>query len=257
MSNRLAILTYHSVDDSGSVLSTHPETLARQMACLAELGYRGASLSEALKQSRSLGHWPEHTVAITFDDGYENNLRVAQPILARHGFTASSYLITGHVGGEHDWEHPPPGLGRRPILDWAQVGELANAGWEIGAHTRTHPDLRKLHPEAVEQEIIGSREDIEEHLSRPVETFAYPAGYFSDAATAVVARAFTAGCTTVLRRASGDDPLHSLPRVDMYYLRDPERLRRLATGRLDAYLTFRRLGRRTRALLDQSARPER
>ena len=102
MSDRLAILTYHSVDDSGSVLSTPPETLARQMACLAELGYRGASLLEVVNHSRHVGHWPERTVAITFDDGYENNLRLAQPILARHEFTASIYLISGHVGGEHD-----------------------------------------------------------------------------------------------------------------------------------------------------------
>lgn len=248
MSDRLAILTYHSVDDTGSVLSTHPETLSRQMACLAELGYRGASLSEVVKQSQRLGRWPEHTVAITFDDGYENNLRVAEPILTRHGFTASIYLITGHVGGEHDWEQPPPGLGRRSILDWAQVGELADAGWEVGAHTRTHPNLQKLHPEAAAQEIIGSREDIEERLSRPVETFAYPGGYLSDAATVVVEREFTAGCTAVLRRATDDDPLHLLPRVDMYYLRDPERLRALAMSRLDGYLSFRRLGRRVRAV---------
>jgi peptidoglycan/xylan/chitin deacetylase (PgdA/CDA1 family) len=169
--------------------------------------------------------------------------------LARHGFTASIYLITGHAGGGHDWEQPPPALGRRSILDRAQVGELVDAGWEIGAHTRTHPDLRQLHPEAVAQEITGSREDIEERLSRPVETFAFPGGYISDAAVAVVARGFTAGCTTVLRRATGDDPLHSLPRADMYYLRDPERLRRLALGHLDAFLSFRRLGRGVRAAL--------
>jgi peptidoglycan/xylan/chitin deacetylase (PgdA/CDA1 family) len=246
MSEPLAILTYHSVDDTGSVLSTHPDTLARQMASLAELGYRGTSLAEVLKQSRSLGRWPERNVAITFDDGYQNNLNLAQPILARHGFTASIYLITGYVGGQHDWEQPPPGLGRRSILDWAGVGALAAAGWEIGAHTRTHPDLRKLDPEHVQQEILGSRDDIEQRLSRPVESFAYPGGHVSDQATAIVARELTAGCTTVLRRATGDDPLHLLPRVDMYYVRN---LQRLLMGRLDRYLTFRRFGRRVRAAL--------
>jgi peptidoglycan/xylan/chitin deacetylase (PgdA/CDA1 family) len=249
MIDRLAILTYHSVDDTGSVLSTHPETFARQMACLAELGYRGAPLGEVVKQSQRSGQWPERTIAITFDDGYENNLRVALPILARHGFSASVYLITGHVGGTHEWEPPPPGLGSRPILDWAQVGELADAGWEIGAHTYSHPDLRKLRPEAVAQEILSSRDDIVKHLGRAVETFAYPGGHVSDAATAVVAREFVAGCTTVLRRADGDDPLHALPRVDAYYLRDLQRFRRLATGQLDRYLTVRRLGRRIRAML--------
>lgn len=249
MTDRLAILTYHSIDDSGSVLSTHPETFERQIAHLAELGYRGTSLSEAVKHNQSTGRWPERTVAITFDDGYENNLCVAQPILTRHGFTATIYLITRHVGGEHDWEQPPPNLGRRTILDWAQVTELADAGWEIGAHTRTHPNLQELDPEAIEREIVGSREDIQQHLSRAAETFAYPGGFCSTAANTVVAREFSAGCTTLLRRSTLRDPKHSLPRVDMYYLQDPVRLEKLVQGRLDAYLTLRRIGRRIRAAL--------
>ena len=175
MTERLSILTYHSVDDSGSVLSTHPETFERQMACLAELGIRGAPLSEVVSHAAEHGRWPERTLAITFDDGYENNLSTAAPILARHGFAATIYLITGHVGGEHDWEEPPPGLGRRTILDWDQVSELAEAGWEIGAHTRSHPNLQTLSPEEVEREIVGSKGDIQERLGRPVPTLPTPA----------------------------------------------------------------------------------
>ena len=103
--------------------------------------------------------------------------------------------------------------------------------------------------EADERGITGAREGVEGHLSGPVETFAYPGGHVSAAATAVVEREFAAGCTTVLRRATADGPLHSLPRVDMYYLRDPKRLQALAMGRLDAWLSFRRFGRRVRGLL--------
>ncbi len=249
MTNRLAVLTYHSIDDSGSVVSTHPEVLDRQMASLAELGYRGYPLDTVVKHRLSTGRWPEHAIAITFDDGFENNLRVAQPILAKYDFAASIYLITGHVGGESDWERPPAGLGRRTTLDWPQVAELSAAGWEIGAHTRSHRDLRKLDAPTVEREIIDSREDIQQHLGRSVTTFAYPYGCSSPVAEAVVSREFSAACTTVLRRASHHDPVHTLPRVDMFYLGDIRRLRRLAMGRLDSYLAFRRLGRRVRALL--------
>ncbi|MHC5065818.1 MAG: polysaccharide deacetylase family protein [Planctomycetota bacterium] len=219
------------------------------MACLAEQGFRGSSLSDALKLYRAEGHWPERSVAITFDDGYENNLLEAQPVLARYGFTASIYLISGHIGQAHDWEQPPPDLGRRSILDWAQVRELADSGWEIGAHTRTHPNLRELEAKALEEEITGSKHDIEQKLGCPVETFAYPGGFSSTGAETVVAREFTAGCTTVLRRATCHDMLHSLPRVDMFYLRDPSRIPRLISGRLDAYLGFRRLGRRVRGVI--------
>ncbi len=73
---------------------------------------------------------------------------------------------------------------------------------------------------------------------------------------AVVSREFLAACTTVLRRASHHDPVHALPRVDMFYLSDPRRLRRLALGRLDPYLAFRRFGRRVRALLGPGGESE-
>jgi len=244
MTERLAILTYHSVDESGSVLSTAPDTLAQQMACLSHLGIRGVSLGQALAEAENLGQWPERTVALTFDDGYENNLTLAQPILAEHGFSATLYVITGHVNGEHDWEVPPPDLGHIAVLDWEQVAELAAKGWEIGAHTRTHPDLRALRPESVEQEIAGSRNDIEARLGRTVTSFAYPGGFVSKTASTIVAREFEAGCTTELRRAQHMDERPLLPRVDAYYVRDLDRFRRLALGKLDGYLTLRRLGRR-------------
>jgi len=241
----LPILTYHSIDPSGSVISVDPDTFSGQLACLAKLGYRGVSLREALAEREERGTWPERTVAITFDDGYENLRRQAAPALARHGFTATVYLITNHVGGVNDWETPPSELGRQPMLDWGQVEELQQEGWEIGGHTLSHPDLRLLSAEAIQGELSGCRDAIAQQLGSPTETFAYPYGHTPEAAIAAVADTFRAGCTTVLRRATNEAP-EVLPRIDTYYLRDPARLKRLVSGRLDAYLTLRRWGRAVR-----------
>ncbi len=249
MSKPFSILTYHSIDDSGSVLSTHPDTFEAQMACLAELDYRGTSLAQAVGEFKRSGSWPDKAVAITFDDGYENNLRIAKPILERYGFAATIYVITGHVGGKHDWEIPAEGLGLQPILDWSQVHELVEAGWEIGAHTRTHPNLTNSTAAELASEILGSGEDLERELGRAVETFAYPGGYLSSAATAMVEGKYLAGCTTELRRAHDQAPLPSLPRVDMYYLGDTKLFRRLLQHKLDSYLAFRRFGRRVRSMI--------
>ena len=246
----LTILTYHSIDPSGSVLSVDSNVFRGQLACLAELGFRGISLREALTEREERGSWPERTVVITFDDGYENLHRRALPALARHGFTATVYLITDHVGGANDWETPPPELGRQPMLDWGQAEELQRVGWEIGGHTRSHPDLRLLSAEALEGELSGCRDAIARQLGRPAETFAYPYGHASQAAIAAVANTYRAGCTTVLRRAT-NEALGLLPRVEMYYFRETAQLKRLVSGRLDAYLTLRRWGRAVRARLDQ------
>jgi peptidoglycan/xylan/chitin deacetylase (PgdA/CDA1 family) len=244
----IAILTYHSLDESGSVVSLSPQAFADQMGALAGLGFRGVSLGEAVAQREARGTWPERTVAITFDDGFANFHEEALPVLDRHGFTATVFLVSGHVGGRNDWAPPPPGLGERPMLSWAQVREAVEAGIEMGAHTRTHPDLRALGRAAADDEVRSSKREIEERTGRPVACFAYPYGYLEAGAVDLVRREFRAGCTTVLRRAGNDEP-HLLPRVDAYYVRDRDALERAVTGRLDSYLAFRRLGRSARALL--------
>jgi peptidoglycan/xylan/chitin deacetylase (PgdA/CDA1 family) len=244
--NSLAVLTYHSLDTSGSVVSVAPQTFADQMAVLAETGFRGVSLREALSHREAHGAWPERSVALTFDDGYANFYEEAAPALAQHDFTATVFVISGYVGKRNDWEPPPAGLGLREMLTWPQIIELSSAGIEIGAHTRAHRDLRRLSTSEAQGEIGGSRAEIEDRLGRAVESFAYPFGHVSLASLEIVRREFRAACTTELRRAS-EEPLHELPRVDMYYLRAPRRLPRLLEGRLDRYLTVRRLGRLARA----------
>jgi peptidoglycan/xylan/chitin deacetylase (PgdA/CDA1 family) len=134
------------------------------------------------------------------------------------------------------------------MLSWKQVGELAAAGIEIGAHSKTHPDLTQLSPARAEEEIVASRLDLERYLDRPVDSFAYPFGRVSAASLAIVRREFRSACSTVLRRVC-DDRAHLLPRIDMYYVRSRDRLERLLTGRLDRYLAVRRWGRHVRSML--------
>lgn len=251
-SNCLAILTYHSLDTSGSVISLAPQDFIQQMAYLAERKIRGTSLSEALAFRASRGMWPEQAVVLTFDDGYASFSEIALPVLLRHRFTATLFVASGHVGGINAWAPPPAAMGSRPMLSWSQIAEAAAAGIEIGAHTRTHPDLRRLDAAATEREIVGSRHDIEHHLQSPVTSFAYPFGIKTPAAAVIVRREFRAACTTVLKRAAQEAP-HQLPRIDVYYLRTPRALPRLLNGRLDGTLRRRRWARALRRALAPAA----
>lgn len=245
----ITILTYHSLDTSGSVVSMPPSSFADHMACLADLGYRGISLREAVAHREMPRAWPERSVVLTFDDGYANFREVACPTLLGHGFTATVFVVTAHMSGTNDWAPAPSGLGRRRLLSWQQAAELAAAGIEIGAHSRTHRNLRRLSEAEALAEIVESRADVQAHLGVTAESFAYPFGALSESTVAIVARHFRAACTTELRRA-GEDPLHRLPRVDAYYFRgQPRRLGRVVLGQLDAYLAVRRLGRAVRAMV--------
>jgi peptidoglycan/xylan/chitin deacetylase (PgdA/CDA1 family) len=244
----IPILMYHSLDDSGSVVSVTPAAFADQMAILAEAGLTGMSLKQALDHREAHGEWPDRGVVLTFDDGFANLHEHAVERLTSHGFTATVFLIAGHMGGVNDWAAPPPGLGQRSILSWAQAGEMADAGIELGAHTVTHPDLRRLSDAQLNEELDGSRRKLEDRLGQGVETFAYPYGSFDEAAASAAARTFRASCTTQLRRASRE-PLASLPRIDVFYFREPGRFRALVAGGQEGYLTVRRWGRTVRSLL--------
>jgi peptidoglycan/xylan/chitin deacetylase (PgdA/CDA1 family) len=244
----LAMLTYHSLDTSGSILSVAPQQFAEQMAHLARLGFQGMSLRKAVAYRQEHGTWPARGVVLTFDDGYANCYEAALPVLRQHGFTATVFLVSGHMGGCNDWEPPLALLGTQSMLTWEQVAALAQAGLEIGAHTVTHRDLQRLTPAEVEGEIRAARDDIAQRLGTPVESFAYPFGSTSPLVCELVQQAFRIACTTILKRAE-KEPLHQLPRVDMYYIRSLPILERLLTGRLDRYLAIRRWGRVARRIV--------
>ena len=244
----IPILMYHSLDDSGSVVSVAPKAFAEQMNILAEAGLAGISLKQAVDYREARGEWPTRSVVLTFDDGFANLHEHAAAPLTSHGFSATVFLISGHVGKANDWAPPPPGLGEKPILSWTQAKDLADAGIELGAHTKTHPDLRRLTNEQLMDELDGSRRELEDRLGQGVETFAYPYGSLNDAAADAAGRAFRASCTTVLRRAS-DEAVNRLPRVDVFYFREPARFRALVAGGQEGYLAVRRWGRSVRSLL--------
>lgn len=115
-------------------------------------------------------------LAITFDDGYRDNLLTAAPILERLELPASFFITTGLMGTQTvPWWDEEWGI-QSQWMSWDEVRDLARRGFELGAHTVTHPDLGELEgPEAV-LEIRESRSRLEEEVGTPVTMFAYPFG---------------------------------------------------------------------------------
>src|SRR5439155_21194204 len=109
------ILTYHSIDDSGSPISIRPDAFRDQMASLRDGGWRALQPLELL-QGHVRGGWPERTLAITFDDGFVNFAEHAAPVLATYGFPAILFVVAGHVGGHNDWPAQPRWVPPLPLL---------------------------------------------------------------------------------------------------------------------------------------------
>jgi len=234
---RSSILTYHSLDRSGSVISIAPEAFQAQMVWLEESGAPVVPL-EAVQATPG-------AVAITFDDGFRNFYEHAFPVLQRYRFPATVFVVSDFCGRRNDWPTQPRNSGI-PLLDlmgWDELQEISRAGIVIGSHTATHPFLSRLSAGEISREISTSKAKIEDRLGKPAAAFAYPYGDFTPPVRAAVASQFGLACGTRLAFLSGgDDPL-ALPRLDMYYLQNPFWFRGLGSFRGKAYVGARGLVR--------------
>jgi len=163
---RSAILTYHSLDDSGSVISTAPEIFRRQIESLAGSGIPLVPVDRVASCPGS--------VALTFDDGYRNLAEHAFPVLERFRVPATVFVVSRYCGLVNRWPSQPPGaVPEMPLLSWEQLA-AAPHGIEIGAHTATHPRLPALSADECDREMYECREEIQQRLARPVRWLAYP-----------------------------------------------------------------------------------
>lgn len=215
MSGAVPVLTYHSIDGSGSILSASPSVFASHLRFLAERGYRCVSLLEVVRALKSRQTLPARSFVITFDDGYRNNLREALPILKQYECSATIFVPTNYVGKGNDWTDQHESIPRIPIMTWDEIRTIRAAGIDIGAHTMSHPRLPRVTDSAeVEREILGSRDRIREELGEDVPLFSYPYGKYDERARAIVAGAFEGAISNWPDRIRpGSDP-YALERLN-------------------------------------------
>ena len=235
------VLCYHAVSpDWDADLSVRPEALDRQLGMLRRRGYRGATFSRAVTEPPA-----RRTVAVTFDDAYRSVIELARPILERHGFPGTVFVPTAHAGAERpmSWPGIDQWIGTRDEheltpMSWDELRELANAGWEIGSHTRTHPHLTQLGDDEVASELGDSRTDVEDALGLPCDAIAYPYGDVDDRVTAAARAAGYRHAAALPGHWHSPRPLE-WPRVGVYQADSPWRFRLKASA----------AARRLRALL--------
>ena len=216
---RIAILAYHqTVTPPGrSVpswrLTISPATFARQLRTLRALGYQGLSMRHLEPYLR--GEKKGRVVGITLDDGYLNNFEHALPVLREVGFTATSCVVSGQIGGSNVWDHPV-GIPPAPLMDVAQLRTWLAEGMDVGSHTRHHADLLQCDDAAARDEIAGSKRDLEDALGVEIRHFCYPYGQHRLAHAEMAREAGYVMATTVVQaRVRPSDDLMLLPRISI------------------------------------------
>jgi peptidoglycan/xylan/chitin deacetylase (PgdA/CDA1 family) len=178
-----AILGYHGIASSSrredlSLLLVSPSRFRTEIELLVDAGFKFVTVAEFAGLAAG-GEPPPGYAAISFDDGMRNNLTTALPILEEYGVRATVYVTIGFIGGRSPW------VGRNSdsrMLNEDELVELTRSGWELGAHTMTHPDLSTLDYGACLREIEESKSALERIGGVKVETFAYPFGRYGRAA---------------------------------------------------------------------------
>ena len=162
---------------------------------------------------RPMHEFPNKPIIMTFDDGYVNNLQYALPIMQQYGFVGVLFALGDGDINYNQWDAGEP---QHALMDTKQLQTLVVAGFEIGAHSLTHPDLTKLSSLEATVEIEQSKKNLENILQQPVISFAYPYGYYNDAVKYLVQQAgFHCAVATDTGGLQLEDDRFSIFRVNM------------------------------------------
>lgn len=158
------ILLYHHIseDTTGNRYFVSPSVFETQMKWLFDHHYQTITISQLANVIIYGGQLPERAVVITFDDGDQDVITNALPVMQKYGFIGTAYIIVKWIGAE-GYDTPD------------QIAQLHAAGWEIGSHSMSHVDLTQ-NEDNLQYEIRTSLLKLNKDYGLDVKSFAYPFG---------------------------------------------------------------------------------
>jgi peptidoglycan/xylan/chitin deacetylase (PgdA/CDA1 family) len=210
------ILMYHRIGDPppehrSPGLYVTREDFAGQLEELSRRGYTAVTQHELYDGWNAEHELPAKPVVISFDDGHVSVWREAFPLLAARGWPAIVNLLVSTINSDDG-------------LTSGMVHDLVDTGWDLGAHSRAHPDLTQLDRKSLDGEVHGSRRDLEEEFDICVDFFCYPSGRLSTAVVDSVMRAGYLGATTSRPGLARPEDLFAMARVPVSREESPTQL---------------------------------
>ena len=214
------ILMYHMISDHKknakfNGLRVNPKIFEKQICYLKENGWTFYTMSELIREKNNL---PLKSIAITFDDGYEDNYTNAFKILKKYNAKATIYIVVDRHNREWSSKRKAKNsngeLKDEPKLTDAQVKKLLESGLiEIGSHTMTHDNLPNLTLEEKKYEIVSSKKNLEQTFKIKCNSFCYPFGLYDKEDIDIVKKASYTNATTTTKGISKDFNIYELKRV--------------------------------------------
>jgi peptidoglycan/xylan/chitin deacetylase (PgdA/CDA1 family) len=203
--------------DALRTFTVTPAAFAAHLDLVVARGLRTLTVSELLAARQERPESLARAVVITFDDGFADTAEIAAPALRERGLSATLFAVTGVLG--------QTGPFAVPMLSWSELADLRAAGFEIGAHSHTHPHLDTLGSTALRDEVRRSRAVLEDGLGAEVATFAYPHGYSSPRVRQCVRSAgYRGACAIKNTFSSAGDDRWALARLTVEAGTSPDRI---------------------------------
>jgi peptidoglycan/xylan/chitin deacetylase (PgdA/CDA1 family) len=199
------ILMYHVIADAPAgaaspELFVRPSDFAAEMSWLAAHGFQAVTLHQVYEHWLRGAPLPPKPIVLTFDDGTLGQDTHALPVLRKLHWPGVLNLKVNALKSKYTL---PP---------W-RVREMLAAGWELDAHTITHPDLTHVGDAQLWQEVHGSRVDLQRMFHVPVDFFCYPSGRYDARVIAAVRRAGYLGATTTNYGLARPHDIYTLDRI--------------------------------------------
>jgi peptidoglycan/xylan/chitin deacetylase (PgdA/CDA1 family) len=202
---RFPVLMYHSIDyatDKKDRMVVSPEAFDRQMKFLRDHKYNVVTVDEAVAYIGQKKTPPARTVAITMDDGYEDNYKYAYPILKKYRIPVTIFVIVDKIGADD-------------FLNWKEIKEMSASGIiDIESHTMSHPFLTGIDDKKLAEEMALSKRTLEKELGRNIKFICYPMGVYNEHVKSMARQAgYEAGFATKPTRLAPNYDAYEIKRV--------------------------------------------
>lgn len=167
---------YHSIGSNKEFFTVSSTDFEKQMDYLKNEGYKVISVTDLVSKLKSSQKISPKTVVLTFDDGYRDNYTEAFPILKKHNFQATIFLVTGLIGGISINRNDT----RFEMLSWSEIKEMSDSGLiNFFPHSENHKKMTFLTEGEAELEISKSKAILDNFFNKKLSIFAYPFGRHS------------------------------------------------------------------------------
>lgn len=206
---KIPILLYHSISNDLEDNNLNLSDFEDQISFLHKNKFSSVHFNE-------INPMLKKQIVITFDDGYKDIIINVLPILKKYNFKAICFIVSNYLGKYNDWDLRNSNYKKKELMNKNDIFEWINNGMTIGSHSHNHKNLTKLQDDELKNEILYSKEYLENLFSVSISDFCYPFGKINSLSYTYVKKSYINGYTTNRSRFiyNKHDP-HLIPRIDM------------------------------------------